>query len=189
MNPVMLPSGGYRAAQKKELKVLKLDDLGLDEKEVNEEGSLVELEKLYIPEWSPMRKLLKGNRRKKLKFWPANGERGATVMGDIFVLAEHRQGELRDITLEMLTKAQELAPKLGGKTVAVLLGSGVDSFAEKLTGYCDQVLYVDDPLFADYNSDKYQKAMAALLRSTSPNCLWSGIPPRVWTWPRPWLWS
>jgi electron transfer flavoprotein alpha subunit len=66
-------------------------------------------------------------------------------MGDIFVLAEHRQGELRDISLEMLTKASELAPKMGGETVAVLIGSGVDSFAEKLAGYCEKVLYIDDP--------------------------------------------
>jgi hypothetical protein len=29
-------------------------------------------------------------------------------MGEIFVVAEHRQGELREITLEMLFKANEL---------------------------------------------------------------------------------
>ena len=29
-------------------------------------------------------------------------------MSDIFVLAEHRQGELREVTLEMLTMAGQL---------------------------------------------------------------------------------
>jgi len=30
-------------------------------------------------------------------------------MKEIFVLAEHRMGELRDVTLEMLTKGRQLA--------------------------------------------------------------------------------
>ena len=54
-------------------------------------------------------------------------------MGDVFVLVRTPSGELRDITLEMLTKASGIAEEeLGGKRVAVLIGSGVDSFAEKL---------------------------------------------------------
>ncbi|MGI6308834.1 MAG: electron transfer flavoprotein subunit alpha/FixB family protein [Dethiobacteria bacterium] len=95
-------------------------------------------------------------------------------MGDVYVLAEHRQGELREVTLEMLTKASEVAEKLGGTTVAVLLGSGVDSFAEKLVGYSDKVLYVDDPLFADYNSEKYQKALVELIKQYQPELFMIG---------------
>lgn len=95
-------------------------------------------------------------------------------MGDVFVLAEHRQGVLRDVTLEMLTKASEVAEKLGGGTVAVLIGSGVDSFAEKLAGYSDKVLYVDDPLFSDYNSEKYQRVLAALIKQHNPELLMIG---------------
>ncbi len=95
-------------------------------------------------------------------------------MSDVFVLAEHRQGELRDITLEMLTLANGVAEKLGGNTVAVLLGSGVDSFAEKVSGYSDKVLYIDDPLFEDYNSEKYQRVLAALLDDYKPTLLMVG---------------
>ena len=95
-------------------------------------------------------------------------------MGDVYVLAEHRREELRDITFEMLTKAQEIAPAIGGKTVAVLIGSGVDALAEKLAGCCDKVLYVDDPLFADYNSDKYQKVLSQLIQEQKPEVLMVG---------------
>ncbi len=95
-------------------------------------------------------------------------------MGNVFVLAEHRQGELRDITLEMLTKAAAVAWQTGGEVVAVLLGSGVDAFAEKLRGYADRVLYVDDPLFADYNSEKYQKALAPLIQEHKPELFMIG---------------
>ena len=43
-------------------------------------------------------------------------------MGGIFVVDEHRQGKVRDITLEMLSKAGELKKDLGGDLTAVLLG-------------------------------------------------------------------
>lgn len=95
-------------------------------------------------------------------------------MGDVFVLAEHRQGVLREVTLEMLTRASGLAEKLGGETVAVLIGSGVDSFAEKLAGYSDKVLFVDDPLFTDYNSEKYQKVLAELIKKYNPGLVMIG---------------
>ncbi len=95
-------------------------------------------------------------------------------MGNVYVLAEHRQGELREVTLEMLTKAAAVAGQTGGEVVAVLLGSGVDSYAEKLGGFSDRVLYVDDPLFADYNSEKYQKALAALIQEYKPELMMIG---------------
>ena len=43
-------------------------------------------------------------------------------MSDIFVLAEHRKGEMRDVTLEMLTLGRELAKKTGNTLTAVVLG-------------------------------------------------------------------
>ncbi|MBN2167797.1 MAG: electron transfer flavoprotein subunit alpha/FixB family protein, partial [Actinobacteria bacterium] len=43
-------------------------------------------------------------------------------MHEIFVLAEHREGELREITLEMLTLAGQVAADSGGKVTAVLFG-------------------------------------------------------------------
>jgi electron transfer flavoprotein alpha subunit len=91
-------------------------------------------------------------------------------MSDIFVLAEHRQGELREVTLEMLT----LAGQLGGNVVAVLLGSGVDDFASKIAGFADKVLYVDDPMFANFNSMAYQAAMAELIKSEKPGLVLIG---------------
>ena len=89
-------------------------------------------------------------------------------MGNVFVLAEHRQGSLREISLEMLTVASQVAKQNGGEAVAILLGNGVDSLAEKLAGYSDKVLYVDDPLFADYNSEKYQRALVELIKQNNP---------------------
>jgi len=64
-------------------------------------------------------------------------------MNEILVLAEHRDGELTDVTFEMLGKAGELTGAGGGSVTALLLGAGVGEMADKLTGYADEVLTVD----------------------------------------------
>ena len=46
-------------------------------------------------------------------------------MKELFVLAEHRRGELRDVTFEMLTKAMELSQKTATDLTVVLLGHNV----------------------------------------------------------------
>jgi electron transfer flavoprotein alpha subunit len=86
-------------------------------------------------------------------------------MHEIFVLAEHRQGELRDVNFELLT----LAGRLGGKITSVLLGSGTDDFAGKLAAFADKVLVVDDPMFADFNATAYQAALKALVEQEKPH--------------------
>ena len=91
-------------------------------------------------------------------------------MKDIFVLAEHRRGELREISMEMLTGAA----KLGGTVVAILLGKDVDEFAEKLTGFADKVLYINDDMFENYNSEAYQKALSALIKEHGPGLVLVG---------------
>ena len=53
-------------------------------------------------------------------------------MGDVFVLVEHRQGKIRDITFEMLGIGEKIAQEKGLSTVAVLLGHGIKGLAERL---------------------------------------------------------
>ena len=95
-------------------------------------------------------------------------------MGNVLVLAEHRQGQLRDITFEMLVPASSVAEALGGEMMVLLLGSGVDEMAGKIAGYGVKVLVVDDPLFADYNSDKYQKVLLAVIDDYKPQLVMLG---------------
>lgn len=87
---------------------------------------------------------------------------------ELLVLAEHRQGKLRDVSLEMLSRARKLAEAMGARTVAVLLGSGLDSVAGTLASYSDEVVYADDPGFADFNSDHYQRVLVNLLKDRRP---------------------
>ncbi len=91
-------------------------------------------------------------------------------MKDIFVVMEHRRGELREISLEMLSGAAGL----GGTVVAVLFGSGVDEFASKAAGLADKVLVVDDAMFANFNALAYQKALSALIKENGPGLVLMG---------------
>jgi electron transfer flavoprotein alpha subunit len=95
-------------------------------------------------------------------------------MGNILVLAEHRQGALRDVSFEMMAIAPKLAGQMGGAVVALLIGSGMDELAKKLAAYGAKVLVVDDPLFKDFNADKYQKVLSALIDDLKPAVLMTG---------------
>jgi electron transfer flavoprotein alpha subunit len=95
-------------------------------------------------------------------------------MNEILVLAEHRNGELRDITFEMLGKAAALA-KAGGTTVtALLLGAGVGEMASKLAAYADEVLTVDHGNLTNFNSAVYQPVVAEAVKSRAPALLMIG---------------
>lgn len=89
-------------------------------------------------------------------------------MSDIFVLVEHRQGEFRNITFEMLSKAKELGQKLDAEIISVLLGYGVENFIPKLKGYAHKVLIVEDPKLKNFTSDTYQEVLFHLVSEYKP---------------------
>jgi electron transfer flavoprotein alpha subunit len=90
-------------------------------------------------------------------------------MKEIFVLAEHRMGELRDITFEMLTKGRELAEEMGSSLVAVLLGHNVDGFAEELADWANKVMLVDDERLEKFNAEAYQRVLSPIIRERKPS--------------------
>ncbi|MEM3673044.1 MAG: electron transfer flavoprotein subunit alpha/FixB family protein [Candidatus Bathyarchaeia archaeon] len=89
-------------------------------------------------------------------------------MAELFVLAEHRQGQMRDTTFEMLTKAREIAEKTGAELTAVLLGKDVKEHAKTLSEYAKKVLLVEDAKLENFNSDAYQKVLAPLIKEHKP---------------------
>jgi electron transfer flavoprotein alpha subunit len=95
-------------------------------------------------------------------------------MGKIFVLAEHRQGQMRDITFEMLTKGRELAEKNGVELDAVLLGKSVKDHAKSLAEYARNVLLVEDPKLENFNSEAYMKILTSLVTTHKPLLLLMG---------------
>ncbi len=89
-------------------------------------------------------------------------------MSDILVIAEHRNGEIREITFEMLQKAVELGRELSLNVTAVLLAAPGESFAEALTKQCDRVMVFEDERLKTYNSDLYSGILAAFVKEQRP---------------------
>jgi electron transfer flavoprotein alpha subunit len=95
-------------------------------------------------------------------------------MTEILVLAEHRQGELRDVTYEMLTKAREIAAKIGAEVTALLLGKNVKDYANRLAEYAKSVLLVEDARLENFNSEAYRKILAKLIAERKPLLIMMG---------------
>jgi electron transfer flavoprotein alpha subunit len=89
-------------------------------------------------------------------------------MGEIFVLVEHRQGKIRDITYEMLVAGEKLASQQGGSSTAILLGHKVKDFAEELATRVSKVLVVEDEQLEHFNSILYQKVLSSLIAKYQP---------------------
>ena len=89
-------------------------------------------------------------------------------MAEIFVLVEHRQGKVRDITGEMLGAGEKIAASQGGSVTAVLLGKGVKTMAEELTLKASKVVVVEDDRLEHFNSLLYQNVLSSLISTYQP---------------------
>jgi electron transfer flavoprotein alpha subunit len=92
------------------------------------------------------------------------------MANDIYVLVEHLDGKVGEVTYELLGKGRELAAASGGSLVAVLLGSGAQALAAGL-GAADKVLVVDHPALLGYAPEAYKRTLAALLGERKPRVL------------------
>jgi electron transfer flavoprotein alpha subunit len=95
-------------------------------------------------------------------------------MKRILVLAEHRKGELRDITLEMLTKGKELAEAQGAGLDAALLTNEAGKFSELLSRYANRVLVIEDKRLENFNSSTYSDALLSLIAEHRPDLILIG---------------
>lgn len=89
-------------------------------------------------------------------------------MGDIFVVAEHRQGELREITLQMLFKANELSQTLSHTLTAIMIGAGDEAFMNELTKRADRVIAVGDEQLRNFDADLYKEILHRLIGEHRP---------------------
>jgi len=92
------------------------------------------------------------------------------MSNDVFVITEHLDGTLSDVSFELVGKARELASALGGQAVAVVVGGGVDAnvFAS------DSTIHVDDAALSNFNPEAYGKVVEALVKEKSPRLIMFG---------------
>lgn len=94
---------------------------------------------------------------------------------NIFVFVEQRNGQIQNVSLELLNKAQELNLKLNEQVVAILLGYQMDQQAQELIAFgADSVLYADAPELATYNTEPYTQAVNQLVQTYKPSIILIG---------------
>jgi len=90
-------------------------------------------------------------------------------MSVIVTFAEQRDGRLRRASLETLCEARRLADAMGGRVETLLIGSGVAGLAEELGRHgADVVHLADQEALAQYASESYARALAALVEELKP---------------------
>jgi electron transfer flavoprotein alpha subunit len=88
---------------------------------------------------------------------------------DIYVVVEHLQGQVADISYIMLAGASALSKNTGGQVIGVLLGHQVQDLAENLAA--DKVIYVDHPALTDFTSDAYLRTITDLINNNEPRAV------------------
>ncbi len=88
---------------------------------------------------------------------------------DIYVFAEQRDGNIQKVALELIGKGRELADTLNQKVVAVLLGNEIKEKAgDLIEAGADGVVVIEHAMLAEYTTEPYAKAVAAVIREKDP---------------------
>ncbi|MHC5034233.1 MAG: electron transfer flavoprotein subunit alpha/FixB family protein [Planctomycetota bacterium] len=88
---------------------------------------------------------------------------------DVWVFAEVHDGQVAEVSLELINKARELAAKLDGQVGAFLLGQSVGPLAEALFAHgCDEVNLAEHSSLAHYSTLPYADVVARMIRERKP---------------------
>lgn len=97
---------------------------------------------------------------------------------DVWVFIEQEDGQVADVSLELLGKARELAETLGSQVVAVLCGHQVAHLPDGLIHRgANRVLLADHPELEMYRTLPYCRVAADLLRQHRPYIFLLGASP------------
>jgi len=93
----------------------------------------------------------------------------------VWVFIEQYQGRIKPISLELLSKAKELAQRLNQELAAVLVGDDVSHLIKELTSYEIHKIYlVENEVLKRYTTDAYTYTLISLVSQYKPNILLIG---------------
>ncbi|MBU5676166.1 electron transfer flavoprotein subunit alpha/FixB family protein [Alkaliphilus sp. MSJ-5] len=93
----------------------------------------------------------------------------------IWVFAEQRDGEIRNVSLELLGKGRELADELKTELTAILVGEGIGDASKELLYYgADKVIVADHPMLNLYVTEPYTKVMCEAIKLYNPEIILIG---------------
>jgi len=87
---------------------------------------------------------------------------------DIFVFVECKDGNIRKVSYELLSKAKEISQKSSSIVYAVIIGSNLDILAGQLKDFADKVLVVDNVKLSKYRWDTFLSVMEQIIKKYKP---------------------
>lgn len=99
-----------------------------------------------------------------------------TINNDIWVFIETKSnGSAKNVGIELLRPARELANRQNGKLAAIVLGCDVSSAVNEAAQFgADKVIYLDSSEYKIYNTDIYVAALTALAKKYKPSAIMIG---------------
>lgn len=91
-------------------------------------------------------------------------------MSNILAIAEHRQGELRNMSFEIITAGRQLADLTGGDLHLAVIGGDTESFTDQLNREGVDIIHTV-PEGKEFNHDIYTQAIKALHTEVDPQIL------------------
>jgi electron transfer flavoprotein alpha subunit len=89
---------------------------------------------------------------------------------DCWSVVELARGKPRRVSLELVSRARNLAGKLGGTQVSVVLGSGAEAAAEEVGRHGAELVYTAEEL-GDYHPEPWAHAVRVVLERHRPHVL------------------
>ena len=91
---------------------------------------------------------------------------------DCWSVCELVDGRLRRVSLELIARSRELAGKLGGRAVALLIGAELESASREAASHGAEVVYAADyPALAEYHPELWAAVLKQVLTEHQPHVL------------------
>lgn len=89
---------------------------------------------------------------------------------DVWIFIELREKEIKKVSLELASKAREIADTLGQRVGAVILGGKVRHFCDQIKAYGIDINYIaEDENLIDYDTNNYTGILTGLINKYKPN--------------------
>lgn len=93
----------------------------------------------------------------------------------IWIIVEQRNGQIRKVSLELLSQGRQIADQAGENLVAVILGQNIERLAGEVASYgADKVILAEDDKLAEYTTGAYTSVLNQLIRKDEPQAVLIG---------------
>ncbi|MFO7888300.1 MAG: electron transfer flavoprotein subunit alpha/FixB family protein [Eubacteriales bacterium] len=94
---------------------------------------------------------------------------------NIWTMAETRDGNLKDVSFELLSRGRALADKLEEPLISVVVGNNVDKkqLDELILRGADKVIVVEDESLSDFIVENYSNLLVKMIGDLKPNIILS----------------